>query len=187
MKKTLLALSLIVGLSFSPLLPVSLAETQAIPTVAVKPTTTNNDSTQSDKAKGIIDGSYKDIQALNLLSDTDKWVGEKVSFEGTFVTFSPYALDYKPAMRASKDYIAFLIQRPDVQQHIIPLSELKLIYPRLKADKVQDIENGDKILVKGKVFSAALGDPWVDVDEIVLLQKSPENIAKEKKNPKKHH
>lgn len=140
-----------------------------------------------EKQKGIIDTSYREVQALALLKNPAQWVGEKISFTGTFVSFSPYALDYKGALRESKDYIAFLVQRPDVGQHVIPLSELKLIYPRKKADKVMDIESGDKIIVHGKVFSAALGDPWVDVEEVILLKKSPENAAKAKKTPKKGH
>ncbi len=138
--------------------------------------------------KGIVDPSYEETDPLGLLQDSEGWVGKKISFEGLFVSFSPYALDYKGAMRSSKDYIAFLIRRPDVAHHIIPLSELKLILPRPKTDKnsVIDLENGDQVLVKGKVFSAALGDPWVDVDDVVLLKKNPENVVKDKDKNKKH-
>jgi hypothetical protein len=135
--------------------------------------------------KSIIDSSYRDVQTLELLNNTETWVGQKISFEATFNSFSPYALDYKGAMRSSKDYVAFLIQRPDVTHHTIPLSELKLLYPRKKIDKVMDLENGDKVLLKGKVFSAALGDPWVDVDDIILLKKTPDSTVKSKKKSKK--
>lgn len=139
----------------------------------------------ANKPVGIVDTSYQEIEPTALLADPDAWVGKKVSFEATFTSFTPYALDYKKAMRSSKDYIAFLVQRPDVAHHVIPLSELKLIYPRKHVEKVMDIEGGDKVLVKGSVFSAALGDPWVDVDNLLLLKKSPENVAKAKEKKAK--
>ena len=34
-----------------------------------------------------------------------------------------------------------------------------------------DLEQGDKIKISGKVFSTALGDPWVDIDDIKVLTK----------------
>lgn len=134
----------------------------------------------TQKPIGIVDTTYQEIDPLVLLKDPEGWIGKKVTFEGTFTSFTPYALDYKKAMRSSKDYIAFLVQRPDVTHHTIPLSELKLIYPRKNVEKVMDVESGDKVLVKGTVFSAALGDPWMDVDNLILLKKSPENAAKAK-------
>lgn len=189
MKRTLCTLGLVAGLSgllfagsAAPPAQKQQPEKPAAPAAETDPAK----SPPKSEAKGIIDHSYKEIASpLALLGDAEKWVDEKVSFSATFVAFSPYALDYKAAMRPSKDYIAFLVQRPDVPQHVIPLSELKLIYPRKKADEVMELESGDTILVKGKVFSAALGDPWVDVDDIVLLRKSPENEAKNKKSGKK--
>ncbi len=122
--------------------------------------------------------SYRQIDPLALLRNADSSIGENITFDGTFVTFSPYALDYKGAMRSSKDYISFLIQRPDVPEHIIPLSELKLVFPRKQVEQVMDLESGDKVQIKGKVFSAALGDPWVDVNEVKILQKTPNSKIK---------
>lgn len=181
MKKSVLtfglALSLIVGA-----LTVD-ASQSAQPAKPAAPPATQQ---KADVAKpvGIVDTSYQEVSSLDLVKDAPKWVGSKVSFTANFVSFSPYALDYEPAMRESKDYISLLIQRPDVASHVIPLSELKLIYPRKKSDDALELENGDKVLIKGKVFSAALGDPWVDVDEVTILQKSPENLAKSKKKQK---
>lgn len=192
MKKSMCALMLVAGLCSTtlPLLaPAASPKPKPKPKPAVtapaKPAAPAAEAKKPAQEPGIIDTSYREVEPLSLLKDVDKWVGEKVSMQATFVAFSPFALDYKGAMRPAKDYISFLIQRPDVTHHVIPLSELKLIYARKKADKVIDLESGDKVLVKGKVFSAALGDPWVDVDEVVLLKKSPENVAKSKKKAKK--
>ena len=33
--------------------------------------------------------------------------------------------------------------------------------------------------IKGKVFAAALGDPWIDVNEIVVIKKAKEPETKE--------
>jgi hypothetical protein len=189
MKKSLLALTLALGVWTSSFM-VEAATPHKVPNKPTAVKSTAAKPAPADKStepqKGIVDTSYEEIDPLKLLQETDNWVGKKVSFTGDFVTFSPYALDYKAAMRASKDYIAFLIRRPDVTHHTIPLSELKLIYPRKKVDKVTELENGDTIVVKGKVFSAALGDPWLDVDDVVLVKKSPENLAKAKNKPKKN-
>lgn len=152
--------------------PVKTSVKQTVPVKSVKPV-------------GVVDTSYKDVSPLDLVKDPTALLNQKISFEADFVTFSGYALDYKPALRPAKDYIAFLVRRPDVNHHVIPLAELKLIYPRKKAEKVLDIESTDHVLVRGKVFSTALGDPWMDVEDLILLKKSPENIAKAAKNKKK--
>lgn len=193
MKTRLCALTLVIGLSAMPFL--AQATTHHHHTGAVKksaPAATHpaaekkTEASGAEKSKPQETVSYTEVEPLNLLKDPDTWVGKDVSFSANFVSFSPYALDYKGAMRTSKDYIAFLIQRPDAPQHVIPLSEMKLIYPRKKVDKVMDLENGDKVEVKGKVFSAALGDPWLDVDSVTILQKNPANANKAKKKAKKH-
>lgn len=169
MKLSVLTLSLTLAVCLAS--PAALA---ASPVKAVK------NAAPQTAASGIMDSFYQEVEPLQLLRGVSQWVDKKISFQGTFNAFSAYALDYKGAMRSGKDYISFLILRPDVTHHDIPLSELKLILPRKKVDSVLDLESGDSVLVKGKIFSAALGDPWVDVDEVVLLQKSPENLAKAK-------
>lgn len=189
MRKTLLALTIVLGLVAIPpsVLPAPAANTLKKPAANTSAPAKTEADPKETQQKGILDPSYKETDPLNLMRNVDSWVGQKISFEATFVAFSPYALDYKGALRTSKDYISFLVQRPDVTHHVIPLSELKLIFPRKKVDNVTDLESGDTILVRGKVFSAALGDPWVDVDEVILLQKSPENLAKKDKKNRKNH
>lgn len=181
MRKALCALSLILAMGGAMVVVDAAPKTQPKAGAAAEKPETKKEEQQQ---RGILDTSYQETQALSLLKNVDTWVGQKVSFEGTFITFSPYALDYKGAMRESKDFVAFLIERPDVKQHTIPLSELKLIFPRKKADSVMDLEGGDKIMIKGQVFSAALGDPWVDVDEVIILQKTPDSKLKGNKKKK---
>ena len=56
---------------------------------------------------------------------------------------------------------------------------MKLFLKRDYAEKFIDLETGDKIQIKGKVFAAALGDPWIDVNEIVVIKKAKEPETKE--------
>lgn len=108
------------------------------------------------------------INPLDLVSDPPKYLNQFVKIEGTFDRYTTLGLDYKPAFRDSKDYITFLIRRPEVKQkkNIIPLSELKMIIARKTAEKYTNLESGDNVVIFGKVFSSALNDPWVDVDHI---------------------
>ena len=103
--------------------------------------------------------------------------------DATFDKFSTLGLDYKPALRENANYIGFLIQRDDVVDHDVPLSEMKLFLKKEYAEKLLDLETGDKIQIKGKVFSNALSDPWIDVDEIVVTKKA--KIQEETKEIKK--
>ena len=95
-----------------------------------------------------------------------------------FDKFSTLGLDYKPAMRSSENYISFLIQRPDVTDHNIPLSELKIFLNRTEAEKHIDLNSGDVIEFTGKVFSNALGDPWMDVDKFTVISTKPKTDNK---------
>jgi hypothetical protein len=73
--------------------------------------------------------------------------------------------------------ILALIKRDDTTFNI-PLSEMKLFLKRETAEKFIDLKTNDLIRIKGTVFSDALGDAWIDVKEITVTQKAPE----EKKN-----
>lgn len=115
--------------------------------------------------------NYSTVVPTDLLKDPKGYMNKKVKFEAVFNSFSSLGLDYKKAMRDSKDYVSFLIKRPDVPGRMIPLAELKLIYPRKKSEEVIHLETGDKISVKGQVFSTALNEPWVDVTEVKIIQK----------------
>lgn len=131
--------------------------------------------------------NYQKIDTpLQLIGHTGEWMSKPVAFEAVFNSFSPLGLDYKPVNRESKNYLSLLVLRPDVVGHDIPLSELKLMLPRKKVNDVMELEAGDTILVQGKLFSAALGDPWMDVDHVTILKKTPNSKLDSKtKKPKK--
>ncbi len=120
------------------------------------------------------------VAPLNVVAAPQKYLNKTIVMKATFDKFSTLGLDYKKAMRSSSDYIGFLIQRDDVDDHNVPLSEMKLFVKRDYAEKFIELDTGDKIQITGKVFSNALGDPWVDVNKITILQKKT-NPDKDKK------
>lgn len=120
------------------------------------------------------------IAPLSVVEAPQKYLNKTVVMKATFDKFSTLGLDYKKAMRSSADYIGFLIQRDDVADHNVPLSEMKLFIKREYAEKFIELDTGDKIEITGKVFSTALGDPWIDVSKITIVQKKP-NPEKNKK------
>lgn len=64
-----------------------------------------------------------------------------------------------------------MIQRPDITNHNIPLSEFKIFLTKELAEKNIDLDAGDEVLFSGRVFSTALGDPWMDVDKFEVVNK----------------
>ena len=54
----------------------------------------------------------------------------------------------------------------------------KLFLKRDYAEKFVDLNTGDKISMTGVVFSNALGDAWVDITNIQILQKAPSEKIK---------
>jgi len=119
--------------------------------------------------------NYQPVAPLELVKNPALYMEKDVAFEGTFNRFSDMALDYKKAFRDSRDYVSMLILRPDVKDHEIPLSELKLFFPRKKSEDVTNLDSGDVVSIKGHVFSNALGEPWVDIAEIkVTVEKADE-------------
>lgn len=119
-----------------------------------------------------------EAQSLDVVKNPQKYLNKIVIMKATFDKFSTLGLDYKPAMRSSQNYIGFLIKRDDVVDHTIPLSEMKLFMKRELAEKNINLESGDKIQITGKVFSTALGDPWIDVTQIKIIQKSAKKTEK---------
>ncbi len=117
-----------------------------------------------------------DVTSDDLVNKPHEFVNKNVKFQGDFSSFSSLALDYKPAMKASKAYLSFLIFRKDTH---VPLSELKLA---MAIPKEKDPDNtllatlkeGDQLELVGKVFSAALDDPWVEVFKVKKLNAKPE-------------
>ena len=125
--------------------------------------------------------TYTTVNALDVVASPSKYLNKFITVKGKFDKFSTLGLDYEPAMRSSEDYITFLIQRPDVVDHNIPLSEMKIFLKRTEAEKHIDLDAGDEIEFSGKVFSNALGDVWMDAEKFtVLTQKNKEETSSEK-------
>ena len=126
---------------------------------------------------------YKQVNALDLVENPAKFMNKKIKINAKFDKFSALGLDYPPANRDAKTYISFLIKRENVKGYNIPLSELKLILKRDYAEKeLVNIETGDEIEIYGNVFCIALGDPWVDVEKITIL--NPKTDKKEQSKGK---
>ncbi|MBO5435731.1 hypothetical protein J6A31_08055 [bacterium] len=122
--------------------------------------------------------TYLAVNALDMVKNPAFYLNKNVKIVGKFDKFSTLGLDYKPAMRSSEDYITFLIQRPDVLDHNIPLSEFKIFLKRAEAEKHIDLDAGDSIEFSGKIFSTALGDVWMDVDNFRVLTIKKKNSDK---------
>ncbi len=135
---------------------------------AATPTTVSK-----EKASNI---NYTKVLPLSVVSSPSNYLNKNIQFDAEFVGYSSLGLDYKPAYREASKYISILIRRDDVKTNTIPLSEMKIFIKREVAEKHLDLEQGDKILISGKVFSTALGDPWVDVEDFKILEtKAKEN------------
>ena len=111
------------------------------------------------------------VSPLFIVNNPGAYLNKTVSFSGEFAAFTSLGLDYKPAFKDSSKYIGILIKRPDVKDHTIPLSEMKLFMNRKTAEKNMEIEPGDKFKLTAKVFSAALGDPWLEVIDFQIIDK----------------
>ena len=114
---------------------------------------------------------YLNANSLDIVNHPNNYLNKKIKMDAVFDKFSTLGLDYKPAFRNSKDYISFLIRRNDVSDHVVPLSEMKLFLKRDLAEKFIDLESGDKVQIYGRVFSTALGDPWIEVEHLKITQK----------------
>ncbi len=105
------------------------------------------------------------VPLKNIVAEPKKYLGKTVFIEGEFYSFSTLALDYNRAMRSSKDFIGIVLARPDKKE--IPLVELKLAAPlKMFKETSLNVEHGNRVTLKAKVFAVALGEPWLDVEEI---------------------
>ena len=120
--------------------------------------------------------TYAPVKPLDLVAHPNAFVNKRVKIRAKFDKFSSLGLDYKPAMRSSQKYITFLICR-DNTTNVIPLSELKNFLKREVAEKNINLETGDIIEYSGLVFSNALGDVWLEVEDFKVIQSK----AKDKK------
>ena len=121
---------------------------------------------------------YMSVNPIDVVNRQNFYLNKNIKIRAKFDKFSTLGLDYKPAMRSSEKYISFLIQRPDVQSHNIPLSEMKIFISRTEAEKHIDLNSGDVVEFTGHVFSTALGDPWVDVNRFTVISTKPKDENK---------
>lgn len=133
------------------------------------PTTTK--STTVVSVPSMPQAQYTDVKPLELVANPYKYNKRNVRLRGKFDKFSTIGLDYPAALRKHEEYISFMIQRPDITNHNIPLSELKIFLKKEVAEKHIDLDTGDEIVFTGKVFSTALGDPWMDVHNLTVVNK----------------
>ncbi len=113
------------------------------------------------------------VAPTTVVNNPSKYLNKNITFTANFITFTSLGLDYKPAYKDPEKYIGILIERDDVKDHVIPLSEMKIFILRTEAEKHVDLDKGDKIKISGTVFSTALGDAWVDVKSFdVITQKN---------------
>ena len=114
---------------------------------------------------------YIEVKPLELVANPYKYNKRNIKIRAKFDKFATLGLDYPAAMRSHEEYISFLIQRPDITNHNIPLSELKIFLKKDDAEKHIDLDTGDEIVFTGRVFSTALGDPWMDVHNLTVVNK----------------
>lgn len=147
--------------------PIKKGATTTLPAKSTKPVATTPTQTTY---------TYAPVKPLDLVAHPNAFVNKRVKIRAKFDKFSSLGLDYKPAMRSSQKYITFLICR-DNTTNVIPLSELKNFLKREVAEKNIDLETGDIIEYSGLVFSNALGDVWLEVEDFKVIQSK----AKDKK------
>ncbi len=133
--------------------------------VLQKPAETETKATQI-----VIPNDALQVTPLALVANPNAYIDKTVVMNAEFDKFSTVGLDYPPALRKTEEYISFLVFREDTQ-HDIPLSELKLFIKREEAQKFIELKSKDNIKIVGKVFSTALGDPWVDVLSMECIKK----------------
>lgn len=166
------------GLTSSDLMAAT-APAKNVKTVAPVKSTASQPKTQTPVAKTEpITYTYTPVKALDLVKNPTAYLNKRVKITAKFDKFSSLGLDYKPAMRSSEKYIAFLIRRDDAKNDI-PLSELKNFMKRETAEKFIDLETDDVIEYSGLVFSNALGDAWLEVEDFKIIS------SKAKSNPVK--
>ena len=164
--KNILTLAIVVVLGSG--LVINKVNSQTVPSTISKPVPNATSKIQ-----------YANVGALDIVANPFKYLYKNIRIKAKFDKYSTLGLDYPAAMRSSEKYITFLIQRPDVTDHNIPLSELKIFLKKEVAEKNINLDAGDEIEFTGRVFSSALGDAWMDVDDLKVLSKK--NPPKEEK------
>ena len=132
--------------------------------VCAAPTTQKTQQAQQNK--------IYNATSLDIVANPNKYLNKTIKMQATFDKFSALGLDYSKALRKSSEYIGILIQRDDVVDHNIPLSEMKMFMKKEMAEKFIDLDTGDKVEITAKVFSTALNDPWLDIQKLTVIQKA---------------
>lgn len=145
------------------------AQTEPVTKEPVKP--------QTQEAQKEIAIPVSNVNPIAVVQKPNAYLNKKVHITARFDKFATLGLDYKPAMRSSETYISFLIFRPDTDKNI-PLSEMKLFITRKAAEKLIDLKEGDIVHFTGTVFSNALGDAWIDVDNLAKIKSTTANTKK---------
>ena len=117
----------------------------------------------------VVSSQIEVVKPSELVKMPDMYLDKTVKINARFDKFTTVGLDYPPALRKSDDYISFLVYRDDTTFDI-PQSELKFFMKRDDAQKFVDLKSKDKVSVTCKVFSTALGDPWVDVLKLETIK-----------------
>jgi hypothetical protein len=117
-------------------------------------------------------------QPETLVDHPGEYLNKNVRFTALFSGYNSLALDYKPALRAAKDYLSFSVYRDHSK---VPLSELKLAMKNPKDEKdpttalLLKLKEKDEIEVIGKVFATPLDEPWIDVLKLKVIKAAPED------------
>lgn len=115
------------------------------------------------------------VETVDLIHKAKDFKSKRVEIKEYFYSYTNLPLDYEKAMRSSEDYIGILISRPDIKE--IPLVELKMVIPIKDFENNEELSHmahGDLIKVKGKVFAVKLGEPWMDISSIEIIEKAEE-------------
>ena len=135
------------------------------PPAQTEPVTKDTEASNSPEQQNHTIVPVSAVNPLDVVKRPSVYLNRKVQMTARFNKFATLGLDYKPAMRSSETHISFLIYRPDTDKNI-PLSEMKLFVTRKYAEKFIDLKEGDIVKITGTVFSNALGDAWVDVENL---------------------
>ena len=140
----------------------------------------SNKTTTPTANSAAVQNTYTPANPLNIVKNPNAYLNKRVKITAKFDKFSSLGLDYKPALRSSDKYITFLIRRDDATNDI-PLSELKNFMKREMAEKFIDLETNDVVEYSGLVFSNALGDAWLDVEEFKIISSKAKNTKSNSK------
>lgn len=122
--------------------------------------------------------AYLNVSPIDVVNNPARYLNKNITFNAEFVAYTSLGLDYKPAYRDPNKFIGILVRRPDVSDYTIPLSEMKIFVSRETAEKNIELDAGDKVKISGKVFSNALGDPWVDATGFTVVSKKEKSDKK---------